>query len=526
MQRIDSEFGRIDVSTVPVPDGLNDFFGTYTPSGRVLISECTGKTDTADVYRVFTQNGDGTDVQPVFEGEIPRVTGRNGARGNGVRWMCFPDNRRVHLGDWILECETNLDCGGQAKLVPVEYPEVLDTLPGVFCRWSEIIVSPDGTHTAWTMLSGNGAANYLAQLVRGESRYTLADVLRISSGEMAEPDPGRPGFSVLLPVRGGELKQFVRGGKAVSLVGNSDCVTDSVVQALDSGSVEAVTHTAGYEETTIFSPDETLGIVMSPHFSKKTNCSVFGLVPQPCSMAVRSKIINALYMYCVAGVRAFRKGHVGPRLIDISRSEKEGRAYEGVDLSDPEGEWVYYSPMSWAPDSLRVMWNERTRRAAGPEKCRLRTAYLADRKPGAAVPACAVPEKIPYAERGLVPPESLGGAFPIKIAGLASGSAESSVQPGTPTVSRIVYEHFSDDGKTFTDGSLSVESPGGGIMSMGRTVLTADLTVTGEHTGRMDLTAVFEPVRPGVPLPRLAKEQSRGYALYDGERMELADMEA
>ena len=81
---------------------------------------------------------------------------------------------------------------------------------------------------------------------------------------------------------------------------------------------------------------------MSPRFSEKTNCAVFGLVPQPHCLSVRGKLINILYMYCVAGVRAFRKGNVGPALIEIEKSMK-GQGYRGVDLSDPEGRWVYYS---------------------------------------------------------------------------------------------------------------------------------------------------------------------------------------
>ena len=50
---------------------------------------------------------------------------------------------------------------------------------------------------------------------------------------------------------------------------------------------------------------------------------------------------------------------------------KEGRNYKGVDLSDPAGEYVYYSPISWHPGSTKAMWNEGTRVAAGDQKLRL-----------------------------------------------------------------------------------------------------------------------------------------------------------
>ena len=85
---------------------------------------------------------------------------------------------------------------------------------------------------------------------------------------------------------------------------------------------------------------------------------------------------------------------------------KEGRGYEGVNLSDPEGKWVYYSPMSWHPDSTRAMWNESTRRAQGNVKSRLRRCRLLDVQPSVPVPAVRTPdrEEIPYA----LPVESAG----------------------------------------------------------------------------------------------------------------------
>ena len=93
------EFGRIEVTTVPLPEGLGpDVNGTYTYSGRVLVSvqrQEKGK----DWYRVFSVNDDGTDICEVYDGLIPKKQG-----ANGIRWMCFADNKRVLLGDYVLEC--------------------------------------------------------------------------------------------------------------------------------------------------------------------------------------------------------------------------------------------------------------------------------------------------------------------------------------------------------------------------------------------------------------------------------------
>ncbi|MGI5900270.1 MAG: hypothetical protein ACOX8S_10180 [Christensenellales bacterium] len=525
----DKDLGRIELRDIPLPPYMEDIFGTYTYSGKVLVAYHTVEDmDRKDWYNVATINDDGTGLSAVYSGVIPRIP-----RDNGMRWMCFKDNRRILLGDYVMECTPDIDNCSRAELIPVVYPREIGEAQGVFCRWSEIIIAPDNEHMCWTTLTLSGAINYLGRLVREESRYTIADICIISTDELGIPDPKNPGYVIPLPIRGGEVKQFIWGGEALTMVGNGDSITESVVQSLKSDDVIQITDTPGYEETTIFSPDERLGVVMSPRFSAKTNCAVFGLVPQPHSMVVRSKIINILYMYCVAGVRAFRKGNVGPALIDIRRSREEGRGYEGVNLSDPEGKWVYYSPISWHPDSTRAMWNERTRLVDGPQRCRLRMCLLLDYEAGPPVPALRTPDadKIPYALPFLSPKaQPYGDAFPMKIKGRVSGRVVNDLRPSEPPVYETTYENFSDDGKTIYNGRLSVVAPPS-LFATGKTIFEADLTVAGEHQGEMKLRAVFN--RGGVHAPAMlsfAEDQdglpeSRGYATYDGITLKVEDME-
>lgn len=525
--------GRIKVSTVPMPVEMAGFFsGTYTYSGRVLVS---GKTVTdpqdKDWYRVFTMEDDGTDVCTLFTGEIPQKQG-----ANGIRWMCYPDNKRILLGDYVLECEPDLDHCTQAKLVEVRYPKELMERRDIFMHWSEIIIAPDNVHMCWTALTMTGAVCYMGRLVKkeaeGKESYVLEDTSIVSSLVSYLPDPENPGFVLEQPVRGGEVKQFVKGGRALSVVGNGDSIAESVVQFLDSEEMQQITNTPGYEETTMFSPDETLGVVMSPRFSTKTNCNIFGLVPQPYSMPTRGKMINILYMYCVAGVRAFRKGNVGPALIEIERSMKEGRNYKGVDLSDPEGEYVYYSPISWHPGSTKAMWNEGTRVAAGNQKFRLQICELLDRKPGEPVAAGITPDsaQIPYAQP--LSAKEVPVEYPVKIKGKHSGYVENTCTQGEGNpVFETVYHEFSDDGQTFMEGWMRVQAAAN-LFAPGKTVFETDLTVRGAHTGEMKLKAVFD--RESVHAPAMLQlgmgedglPISRGYASYDGETLKIEDMEA
>jgi len=525
----DRDFGRIEVRNISLPEEMEDIFGTYTCSGRVLISYHTSKDpDVSDWYNVAGIDEDGTNLRKVFSGVIPRIEG-----ANGVRWMCFSDNRRILLGDYIMECDPDMDHCEKAELERVIYPPELTNAKDIFCRWSEVIIAPDNTHMCWTALTGNGATNYLGRLVRQKDCYILKDVCIISSTELCKPDPEHKGCVIPLPVRGGEVKQFIRGGRALTMVGNGDSITESVVQSLENEEILPITDSPGYEETTIFSPDERLGMVMSPRFSGKTNCAVFGLVPQPHSMVIRSKIINILYMYCVAGVRAFRKGNVGPALIDIQRSRRKGRSYLGVDLSDPEGKWVYYSPISWHPDSSHAMWNERTRPADGPQKCRLRMCRLLDYTPGQTVPVCSTPgpDQIPYARPAHDPKQqSFHNPLPMKIMGKSSGYVINECNADNPETYIAAYDNFSDDGKTFYNGQLTVTAPPS-MFSMGRTVLEVNLDVKGEHNGEMKLRAVFE--RKNADAPAMLSfavgeddlPESHGWSTYDGTTLRIEDME-
>lgn len=164
-----------------------------------------------------------------------------------------------------------------------------------------------------------------------------------------QPDPDHEGLYLYTPEIGGEVKQFVHGGRAISLVGAAPCgMADSIVQDIATGEVTLITCNPGYDETTIFSPDEKLGIVMTTRFSASTDMAVLGLVPRPYGEVLHN-ILGQVYMYGVTGVRSSREGNIGPALINIEKSQTE-EGYMGLNLSDPDGVWMYNSPMSWKSD--------------------------------------------------------------------------------------------------------------------------------------------------------------------------------
>jgi hypothetical protein len=254
-------------------------------------------------------------------------------------------------------------------------------------------------------------------------------------------------------------------------------------------------------------------------------------MPRPWGILVAHGLIMAQYLYAVAGVRAFRRGNIGPVLIDIERSIHEP-GYRGVAMNDPSeegGEWVYLSPMSWHPGGGKSLWPELLRgsNARGEHgKIRLRKAELLDYAPKPPIPAVKDPElieKIPYTESGKrlhsVPDVRVKG----KIAGKVSGRAEyrrrgiKYIQMAMGLI-EAKYVNYSDDGKTFWNGFEKTK-----FSFFSETVYEADLAMSGEEQGAMKLRVTFSKIAglKGFALPKLlfgeardGKPKSYGYAKY------------
>ena len=136
-----TEYGRIEITDIPLPGGIDtNVNGTYTFSGRVLVSVREPEKN-ENWYRVFTISEEGRELCELFDGVIPMKKG-----ANGIRWMCYSDNKRILLGDYVLECTPDLDRCTSSELVEVVFPEEIYEIPGLFMRWSEPLIAPDNEH--------------------------------------------------------------------------------------------------------------------------------------------------------------------------------------------------------------------------------------------------------------------------------------------------------------------------------------------------------------------------------------------
>jgi hypothetical protein len=513
-----SPIGRTVLSTVPVAPDVTVRSATYTPSGKVLISSAQASDKDERQLSLATMDDDGRHFRTFFTGAIP-----NRAKDNGIRFMVFPDNKRIFLGDYIIECATSLETCKDPALVPVDYPPEIENGKSIAFRWSEIIVAPDNRHISWdTLMSNFSVMVFTGRLEKVGGAYRIADTQIVSTLDPFRKDPAHP--DGVLPQRylGGEVKQFVHGGLGISMVGaGRRDMPDSVVQSLETGREELITDVPGYTETTIFSPDEKLGMTMTSRFSAHTDPAILGLIPRPYPDSLNMGLSMLAYTYAVTGVRSGRAGNIGPALIDIASSKAAGD-YLGTDLNAEE-DWVYHSPMSWAPGGKKAMWVEarRTGRSA-----RIRIVSLPDYRPAKPVPARITPDHIPGASSDLSLIEqfaSKSGVIDVKVYGKHSGYVTYRRTPDGVTAK--AYFAFSDDGKSTYSGSERMAAD-----PQSRSTYIADVRVTGQHHGTMDLKMTFGPLfgpKPaeilfapddaGVPL-------SHGYTEFDGRRIDVETM--
>ncbi|MEW9856392.1 hypothetical protein [Novosphingobium sp. M1R2S20] len=509
---------RFAVSTVPFDPNLDLRTGTYTPSGSVLVSYADKGVEDRRQVKLATMDDDGTDFRPFFSGQIPER-----AKDNGIRFMVFPDNKRIFLGDFVLECATVLEQCTDPKLIPVQYPAEVAGGDHVSHRWSEMIVAPDNRHIAWTTLLSNYSAVVLTgELQKSGATYIIAKPQIISTLDPFQPDPAHPDGVLPKPVLGGEVKQFVHGGTALSVVGATRRdIPDSVVQSLLAPERQAITDTPGYTETTIFSPDERLGITMTTRFSEQTDPAILGLVPRPYPDSMNMGLSMLAYTYSVTGVRRARPGNIGPALIDIEASKTQDN-YQGHNLSTDK-DWVYRSPMSWHPGGQKAMWQE-GRRTGGSERIQIVT--LPDYRPAAPVPGKITPDRIPYGSTDLSVIKDYAKAardIDVKVYGKRSGYITYRRTPAG--VIEKSYFDFSDDGRSVYSGTERLAAN-----PMGRSTYTAKLQLSGPQPGRMDLKMTFGPLTGELPAKLIfgpdasGEPLTHGFAEFNGRRIEASSL--
>lgn len=505
--------GRYDISTIPFDPKLDLRSATFAPSGKVLVAYTKDRSADRRQVNLAVMDVNGRNMRTFFSGAIPARE-----KDNGIRFMVFPDNKRIFLGDFVLECSKTLDLCNDPALLPVHYPAEVAGGDHIAHRWSEMIVAPDNRHVAWTtLLSNYSALVFTGELRKQRGAYAIVKPQIVSSINPFKPDPVHPDGVMPETARGGEVKQFVHGGTAISMVGAVRDVADSIVQDLPTGKREVVTDTPGYTETTIFSPDERLGITMTTRFSR-SDPAILGLLPRPYPDSLNMSLSMFAYTYAVTGVRGGRDGNVGPALIDIKASETQDN-YLGTNLST-DNDWVFRSPMSWHPGGKKAMWVEGLRDGSAR---RMRIVSLPDYRPAKPVAAKPTPDHVPYAISDLSVVQSYARTsqdIAVKVYGHSSGYITYRRSPGG--VIEKTYVNFSNDGRNVYSGSERMQAN-----MRGDSTYTAKVQLTGPTPGSMDLKITFGPADGKLPARLIfARDaagvpQTYGYAEYNGRGLSV-----
>ena len=488
------------IETITLPEGITyEGHAIYSKTGHVILLYKM-ENDTNNSY-IGVMDEDGSNLKKIWGGEWKNYYG---TKANGMRLMPFDDNKKILTGDYVLECSPNIDDCQQSQLLPVIYPPEALNLEGMYFIWSEIVVSPD-EHIAWSTLSMiHDNVNFVGKLERNETNYIITNVQVISTLGFIEYEDKEKGILKHDTLRGGEIKQFVNGGEALTLAGSGDmALAKSVFQNLVGLENYPLTHFPGYEETTIISPDGKLGLVMTTRFSPKTSSEILGYMPRPLSVYTLRKMNRYVYFYGVQEVRKARPGNIGPALINIEES-KSNPSYMGYDLH-AEG-WAFKSPLSWNPNCKKGMFSE-TLQDGNNNKHRIRIVKLDNYKPSSIPEGKKTPDNIPYAKSldslKDLSSEDINGYFNGKSSGIM-------IFNSTSSFSQSEYINYSDDGKTFYNGFEKFEA-----ISQTTGKLTSKVVMSGEQQGEMNLTITMNYQGNIV--------EKQGYVNYNGKNININD---
>ena len=502
---------KTHLSNIPLPEDIIIDDGHYMFDGNIFI--CYKRSTTNFTYFGVISD-DGKNFKELY-GEEFIVS----PLANGIRLIPFRDGKRIYLGDFVFECndttKTISSCE-KGVLIPVNYPKEVVNNNYTYKTWSEMVVAPDNIHVAWTSLNmACGAVNFLGKFKRTENSYEIEESKIISTINFVEPDPTDESILITKIPRGGEIKQFIEGGNALTLVGTQpDEFVKSVYQSLKTEEVYTYSHEPGYDETSILSPDEKLGITMSTRFSPKTNMAIFGLMPRPHCSLVLSKIVESVYTYAVTNVRKTRKGNVGPVLFVKEKSINDPN-YHGIDLHDTEEKFVFCSPISWHPSNLKAIWPEVEK---GTSNRRLRKLEISNYTPSAYPKIENTTDNVPYA---LDMSEMDNIHYDKKTNGTIKGKKSGEIiyyNSGFSQIKqtvKITYVNYSDDGKKFYNGEEEFIGD-----RTSKNIYKSNVILSGSESGQNNFTITFNTKSD------LIKEETEGYATYGGKTIKAEDYEA
>ncbi|MEU6354790.1 hypothetical protein ABZ896_36655 [Streptomyces sp. NPDC047072] len=483
--------------------------GGFLPGGRLVTANVTfvgapAAPDPASVYSGSQLIAVRTDGKTFPNGDawkcltcgIPPEN-RQGMNADISYPQPFADGRRVLWGTNVLDCGPHRlaspDCTpARLRVYPIRWNTSADG-SGAGTTIRELRLHPDQVHlgfNATTVTAGRfDQYGYFARLAFDPSpdtgtprapRYDLEKVTRLFDATTTEQpvhvDPEAPSrlvFDASVPSVG-ELRGFSKDGREVFYVGfpAESSNMDLMAADLRTGRVRRVTADPGYTDPVDSSPDDRWIVALDTRGSDRMTF-LSGMTGVP-------PITDLLSTSAVSSVRNNGdRRFFQPYLID--REGDRGR-YRGqrLNYANTSPDWNAGADPRWSPDGTAVAYHERlvsapscgganplpcpASREPGGRRTRLMLAELVDRDPVRTRPVKPVSDRVrwgtPYVPGSAVPERAYPPQGTYTLRGKASGGAKADIvwdeaRTGVQTVS-LRYTRYSDDGRTFLDGTESV----------------------------------------------------------------------
>jgi hypothetical protein len=509
-------FYPIHREQISVPASVEPWLPTWTAKGDHIVfqNQLDGTT-----WTVSKNGGDARCITCGFA-DRPKIVG-------GFTYA-FPDERRLLLtpeigasggadppsgaDGYVLECAPSILRCSTHRYLPIDMSA--DKGGAFIIQRRTWHLAPDGVHLAWTDLRTDGTVMVIARLVRRANEYVAAAPRSVNPVGPGSPDDANPDHwanSTQLY----ELKSFADGGRSVLAVAEPAFNTDVLKINLATGATTRLTANPDWDEDGAISPDGDLYTLYSWRTRHRLEATAW--LPQLRSFEALP-FAAALAPYYVSSWQGFQCD-LSPWL--LSAAGDGNGTLIGQPLNTFSGNLTAGNNLSgaafWSPDSTSVLLQERLRTPPGADANpqvaqkglvphRILIAHI-DRRPtkalrvvNSAVGSWA-PSAIAYhgaisSATTVVVKGSGGGTATLAFTGNLIGGASSTT-----------FNHYSDDGTSFVDGSYAVSDPDAATFPWH---ITANITISGAHSGSLQADLTIDNTK-AVPT-----KSGTFTAVYDG----------
>jgi hypothetical protein len=464
-----------------VPDGVVVTGADLAPDGQHLLLE----VNIAGKSQIAVSNLDGGDYQCVSCGVVT----------NAAKAIALEDNKRIWFASTsgqqsaddplggaglisysILECEGSISSCTNPTVKKVEFPSDRGPM-AASTQNREAKPDPFGEYVTWTENTPvTGPRMSIARLVATDTGYTLVDQ-RIFSPQWDEDTEYAADFANA--TRFYEGASWHAGGRYLKYQTTTDGLNyDIYLLDTATGERRQLTTDLDYNESGDVAPDGKTVYFSSARGADRMD--VFTALQRPSLLDVA-----AFPQMARVSLWNNRRAMNEPWVMNLDEGQELG-AYSGQPIIiDPD--WTIRG-WSWFPDSTRALINEQQRPdtvTPGAPDTPWRFSIISFPTREATAPLEPVHQDPEAIAKWSVPVEEynpmMGRQVPSRVLkGKNSGTAtlqySGTFASGTYSVT---YDNYSDDGKTFINGTEKVTV----VNPIGNATWTADLTSTGERTG-------------------------------------------